>query len=159
MSIQKLKVTAVKQEVNEVITIVLDTQGSDRFLYKAGQFITLVFSRGNKELRRSYSCYSSPVLDEPLAIAVKLVENGEISRFLHQEIKVGEEVEVLEPNGLFFYEPAAEKRRTVFLFAAGVGITPLFSILKTALVAEHYTKVVLFYSARSASETLFFGVL
>src|SRR5690606_26320711 len=109
MSLQKLKVIAVKQEVNEVITIGLDTKGTNNFYYKAGQFITLVFRKGTKELRRSYSCYSSPSLDEPLSIAVKLVENGEISRFLHQEIKVGDEVEVVEPNGLFFYEPEAEK--------------------------------------------------
>jgi ring-1,2-phenylacetyl-CoA epoxidase subunit PaaE len=128
-------------------------------VFKAGQFLTLVFSLNGKELRRSYSVYSSPVVDEPLAIAVKLVENGEISRFLHHQLKVGDIVKVAEPNGLFFYEPEPEIKRTVFLFAAGVGITPLLSILKTALVAEKHTKIVLIYSSRSAEETLFIAEL
>jgi len=153
MSLQQLKVATVRQEVNEVISIIFEPV--EGLSYKAGQFLTLSFTINQRELRRSYSFYSSPVVDEPLAIAVKLVENGEISRFLHHQIAAGDIVEVTEPNGLFFYEPNAELQRTVFLFAAGVGITPLFSILKTALVSEKHSKIVLIYSSRSAGETLF----
>lgn len=152
---QKLEVATVTQQVNEVISITLRPLEGRRPIYKAGQFLTLVFSFQGKELRRSYSVYSSPLVDEPLAIAVKLVENGEISRFLHHQLRVGDMVEAAEPNGQFFYEPDLIKPRTVFLFAAGVGITPLFSILKTALVGEKNSKVVLVYSSRSADETLF----
>lgn len=155
MSLQQLKVTQVQQEVNEVITITLAPIAGQNPVYKAGQFLTLAFSVGGKELRRSYSVYSSPLVDEPLAIAVKLVENGEISRFLHHQLREGDIVNVTEPNGQFFYEPEEEKERTVFLFAAGVGITPLFSILKTALVGEQQSKIVLIYSSRSADDTLF----
>lgn len=155
MSLQQLKVTRVQQEVNEVITITLTPMVGQNPVYKAGQFLTLAFSIGDKELRRSYSVYSSPLVDEPLAIAVKLVENGEISRFLHHQLREGDLVNVTEPNGQFFYEPEEEKERTVFLFAAGVGITPLFSILKTALVGEKKSKIVLVYSSRSADDTLF----
>jgi ring-1,2-phenylacetyl-CoA epoxidase subunit PaaE len=151
----QLKVAAVKQEVNEVITITFEPKNGTMPSYKAGQFLTLVFQRNGKEVRRSYSAFSSPLVDEPLAIAVKLVENGEISRFLHHQISAGDVVEATEPNGQFFYEPAAEKERTVFLFAAGVGITPLFSILKTSLVGEEHSKIVLVYSSRSAEDTLF----
>lgn len=151
---QQLKVTQVQQEVNEVITIILEPLHGEKPVYKAGQFLTLTFRKDNKELRRSYSAYSSPLVDEPLAIAVKLVENGEISRFLHHSLRVGDVVEVTEPNGMFFYEPE-DKERTIFLFGAGVGITPLFSILKTALVGERKSKIVLIYSSRSAEDTLF----
>ena len=157
MSLQQLKVAAVRQEVNEVISIIFEPV--EGLTYKAGQFLTLSFTLNGKELRRSYSFYSSPVVDEPLAIAVKLVENGEISRFLHHQIAAGDVVEVTEPNGQFFYEPATDLQRTVFLFAAGVGITPLFSILKTALVAEKQSKIVLIYSSRSSADTLFIDEL
>ena len=155
MYLQPFKVISVKQEVNEIISVILESINGEKPNYKAGQFLTLVFSVNGRELRRSYSVYSSPVVDEPLAIAVKLVENGEISRFLHQQLKAGDTVEVTEPNGLFFYEPELQKSRTVFLFAAGVGITPLFSILKTALVGEEFSKVVLIYSNRSKENALF----
>lgn len=155
MSLQQLKVTSVQQEVNEVISITLEPTAGGKPIYKAGQFLTLSFRIGEKELRRSYSAYSSPLVDEPLSIAVKLVENGEISRFLHHSLGEGDIVEVTDPNGMFFYEPEEDKDRTVFLFAAGVGITPLFSILKTALVGERQSKIVLIYSSRSAEETLF----
>jgi ring-1,2-phenylacetyl-CoA epoxidase subunit PaaE len=154
-AMQQFKVTRVQQEVNEVITIILAPINGEKPIYKAGQFLTLIFQREGKELRRSYSAYSSPLLDEPLSIAVKLVENGEISRFLHHTLKAGDVVEVSEPNGNFYYDIAENQQRTVFLFAAGVGITPLYSILKTALVGEEKSKLVLVYSSRSADETLF----
>ena len=127
--------------------------------YRAGEFLTLVFNVAGKELRRSYSLCSSPDVDEPLAIAIKRVDNGEISRFLHHKTKVGDVLTAVEPNGRFSYLPGEAVQRTVFLFGAGVGITPLFSILKTALVRETRTKVILIYSNRSAAETLFYREL
>src|SRR5690606_14687574 len=99
--------------------------------YKAGQFLTLAFEFGDREVRRSYSFSSSPSLDEPYEITVKRVDNGEISRLLHHRTEVGEEIQVMDPQGLFTYEPAEENNHTVFLFGAGVGVTPLFSIMKT----------------------------
>lgn len=128
-------------------------------VYLAGQFLTLIFERNGKELRRSYSLCSSPVLDEPLAIAIKRVENGEISRLLHHQTTVGEVLTALEPNGQFSYVPQEDIKRTVFLFAAGVGITPLFSILKTSLTVEKHTKVILAYSNKSAEGSLFYEEL
>jgi len=127
--------------------------------YKAGQFLTLVFFFGAREVRRSYSFSSSPQADEAPAITVKRVDNGEVSRFLHHRSKVGDVLDVLGPQGLFFYEPRPESERTVFLFAAGVGVTPLYSILKTALVSEKRSKVVLAYSNGSPERTLFYQEL
>ncbi|RYZ44530.1 MAG: ferredoxin--NADP reductase, partial [Sphingobacteriales bacterium] len=127
--------------------------------YKAGQFLTLVFTIQNREVRRSYSLCSSPDVDEPLAIAIKRVENGEISRFLHHKTRVGDVLHALPPNGQFVYEPQQDLERTVFLFGAGVGITPVFSIIKTALATESRSKIVLVYSSRSVDETLFYQQL
>jgi ring-1,2-phenylacetyl-CoA epoxidase subunit PaaE len=154
MSHQKLKVVAVEKQVAEVLTIRFETLDGETLSYKAGQFLTLIFKVNGRELRRSYSLYSSPAIDEPLSIAVKLVENGEISRFIHHQLAVNDLVEIASPYGLFSYEPQA-KQRTIFLFGAGVGITPLLSILKTALIQETESKIVLVYSSRSAADTLF----
>ena len=65
----------------------------------------------------------------------------------------------MEPQGLFFYEPDGQTPRTLFLFAAGVGITPLYAILKTALTRDTLTKVVLVYSNGSAEKTVFYEEL
>lgn len=127
--------------------------------YLAGQFLTLHFDFENREVRRSYSFSSSPVVDEPLAITVKRIDNGEISRLLHHRTQVGDTIDVLAPEGLFAYRPEPQIEKTLFLFAAGVGVTPLFSILKTALVAETKTKVVLVYSNSSPETTIFYEEL
>lgn len=155
MSLQKLRVISVEKQAAEVLTTNFETVNGVKLVYKAGQFLPLVFQVNGKELRRSYSFCSSPDIDEPITIAVKLVENGEISRFIHHQLSVGDIVTVAKPNGQFTYHPVKEMERTVFLFAAGVGITPLLSILKTALVKEDNSKIVLVYSTRSAEDTLF----
>ena len=154
MQLQKLRVISVTKQATEVIKIDFETLNGKKLNYKAGQFLSLVFQVNGKEQRRSYSFCSSPDVDEPQSIAVKLVENGEISRFIHHQLAIGDVVEMAEPNGQFIYQPD-EKAKTIFLFAAGVGITPLLSILKTALVTETHSKIVLIYSSRSADETLF----
>lgn len=155
MSLQKLRVISVVNQPTEVIKINFETLDGSKLKYSAGQFITLVFQVNGKELRRSYSFCSSPAMDEPISIAVKLVENGDISRFMHHQLATGDIVEIAEPNGMFIYPTEREIKRTVFLFGAGVGITPLFSILKTALLTEVNSKIVLIYSSRSADDTLF----
>ncbi|ERJ61284.1 ferredoxin--NADP reductase [Sphingobacterium paucimobilis] len=127
--------------------------------YKAGQFLTLCFQFGEREVRRSYSFSSSPDVDEAYEITVKRVDNGEISRLLHHSITVGDVVDVMDPQGLFIYEPDNTLERTVFLFGAGVGVTPLFSILKTALVREENSKVILIYSNSNEQSTLFYEEL
>jgi len=157
MSTQQLRVIGLQKQPAEVIKISFETVSGEPVVYKAGQFLTLVFQPSGKELRRSYSFCSSPDVNEPLAIAVKLVENGEISRMLHHQLRVGDIVEMAAPNGQFIYEPEPAKPKTVFLFAAGVGITPLLSILKTALVREHHSKIVLVFSSRAADDTPFAG--
>lgn len=155
MFLQKLRVISVIKQPTEVIKILFETLNGEKLPYQAGQFLTLVFHVNGRELRRSYSFCSSPDIDEPIAIAVKLVENGEISRFIHHQLQKGDVIEIAEPNGQFIYQPDAEIKRTLFLFAAGVGITPLFSILKTVLIRESNSKIVLIYSSRSADNTLF----
>ncbi|WP_293944836.1 MULTISPECIES: ferredoxin--NADP reductase [unclassified Sphingobacterium] len=150
-----LRIAKIIPQPNNNITFQLESPDGDYPRYKAGQFITLSFAFGDREVRRSYSFNSSPDYNEPLSITVKRVENGEISRLLHHTIAEGDIVQAMEPQGLFTYEPEQYKVRTLFLFAAGIGITPLYSILKTALLVEEKSKVVLVYSNRSADQAPF----
>lgn len=159
MGLLKLRITTMTYCPGETLIISFEPLEGPNPDYLAGQFLTLVFKEKGKELRRSYSLCSSPDVDEPLSIAIKRVENGAISRLLHHKTAVGDLLTALEPNGQFSYLPEQEIRRTVFLFAAGVGITPLFSILKTALIREKHSKVILVYSNRSAEGTLFYAEL
>lgn len=155
----KFEIAEIIHQPNENVTLIFNDLSGSYPKPKAGQFLTLSFTFGEREVRRSYSFSSSPHVNEPLAITVKRVDNGEISRLLHHKSRVGDVVEVLEPQGLFFYEPAPERLRTIFLFAAGVGVTPLYAMLKTALMAETKSKVVLVYSNGSPERTLFFDEL
>src|SRR4051812_8969733 len=116
----QLKVNEVKWELSDVATFLLTEISGKKVNYNAGQFITLVFSHHNEEIRRSYSLSSSP--EEPfLAITVKRVENGEISRFLLTKIKPGDILTAVEPAGRFTIGDFKGEKEILF-FAAGSGI-------------------------------------
>jgi ring-1,2-phenylacetyl-CoA epoxidase subunit PaaE len=159
MTTIQLRITEISQQPGDNVFIQLAPLDGVMLVYQAGQFLTVLFEVNGKEHRRSYSICSSPDVDEPLSIAVKLVENGEISKYLHHKTAVGDILKALHPTGLFTYDPVPQIKRTVFLFAAGVGITPVFSILKTALMMESHSHIVLVYSNRSQSATLFYEEL
>jgi ring-1,2-phenylacetyl-CoA epoxidase subunit PaaE len=151
----QLRIKSIVPRPGSNITIELEPVGDDPPPYKAGQFLTLSFIFGDREVRRSYSFSSSPHIKEPLAITVKRVDNGEISRLLHHRTAPGDLLTAYEPQGQFTYEPASDKKRTVFLFGAGVGITPLFSILKTAMVTEKHSRIILIFSNSSPEKAPF----
>ncbi len=151
----KFEITNIIKQPNDNVTLTFKDLSGNYPAYKAGQFLTMSFVFGEREVRRSYSFSSSPLIDEPLAVTVKRVDNGEISRLLHHRTQVGDVIEVLAPQGQFTYIPEPKTPRVIFLFAAGIGITPLFSILKTALVGEKDSKVVLIYSNGSTERTVF----
>lgn len=155
----KLKVIDIINQPGNNITFKFESCGEPYPTYLAGQFLSLVFQINGKEIRRSYSFDSSPVVGEALSITVKLVENGEISRFLHHKTAIADEFDVMPAQGIFSYQPSPDKKRDLFLFAAGVGITPLFSILKTALIAERQSNVTLIYSNSSIDSVLFYDEL
>jgi len=155
----KLRINKIINQPGENITFQFEEVEGKYPKYMAGQFVSLVFEGKHGEVRRSYSFNSSPDVKEPLAITVKRVENGEISRFLHHKTTVGDILYAQEPQGLFSYSPDEHVERDLFLFAAGVGITPLFSILKTALVRETRSLITLVYSNRSVEDALFYNEL
>jgi len=149
----ELKVEAIQWELPDTATIFFTGQSGKKIYYKAGQFITLVFSHHDEEIRRSYSLSSSP--DEGLlSITVKRISNGEISRFLLTKVKPGDILIAVEPAGRFTIT-GTEAEKDIFLFAAGSGIVPILSQLKYALARPGKSNIVLIYSNNNKQSVLF----
>ena len=155
-----LSIREVRPETSEAVTLVFDVPQALRetFSYKAGQYLTLRVSINGKEERRAYSMSSSP-LESDLAITVKRVKNGVVSTYLNQVIKPGQVLDVMPPEGRFTPVLRPEQRAGYYLFAAGSGITPLLSILKTILEEEPKSTVYLLYGNRNEQSILFREVL
>lgn len=149
----QLRVDGIKWESPDTATFYLVRAVGSTVPYKAGQFITLVFNHHNQEVRRSYSLSSSPD-DERMAITVKRISNGEISRFLLTKVNVGDVLNVVEPAGVFTVKEYATPKDILF-FAAGSGITPVFSQLKYILNRPGESKLHLIYSSQSTESVLF----
>jgi ferredoxin-NADP reductase len=149
----QLQIIQIITETKDAKTFVMQPLNNWQPVYKPGQFLTLVFETKHGEKRRSYSISSSPEINEPLSIAIKKVENGEFSRLLVSHSKVGDVLNTSGINGLFQLPENTEAEQFFFL-AAGSGITPCFSMIKTVLHSTN-KKVVLVYSNRSEEETIF----
>ncbi|GGH12844.1 ferredoxin--NADP reductase [Mucilaginibacter phyllosphaerae] len=149
----QLRVDGIKWELPDTATFYLVRAVGSNIVYKAGQFITLVFNHHNQEVRRSYSLSSSPD-DERLAITVKRVSNGEISRFLLTRVNVGDVLNAAEPAGVFTVNDFEAEKDLVF-FAAGSGITPIFSQIKYVLNRPGKSRLHLIYSNQDKKAVLF----
>jgi ferredoxin-NADP reductase len=148
-----IRIKEIKEEVKNFKTFVFED--GHNIQYKAGQYITLVQSLEKEEIRRSYSIISSPVLNEPLAIGVKRKENGFFSRLLIDHAKPGDELITTGAGGFFVFPENIESYKQIFLFAAGSGITPIFSLLKTALHLYPHLSIILVDSNTSPASTIF----
>lgn len=149
----QLKIKAIRQETPYSKTFVVEEINRRPVQYKAGQFLTLLVQLHNKEIRRSYSISSTPGVDEELFFTVKRIENGELSRYLLDELKVGDIMVSLPPTGRFTIEkPAGEL--AVFI-AAGSGMTPVFSLIKHVLCRFEQIKVLLVSQNRNEEESMF----
>ncbi len=156
----KLRIESIIIETSMTKTFVLSQISGQALQYQSGQFLTLVFqsSEGNEQ-RRSYSISSSAVLKEPLSITVKYIENGIYSRELIERAKVGDILEAAGVSGLFVLPKNLETINQVFFFAAGSGITPIFSLIKTILHQETQLKISLIYSNQNQESTIFYQQL
>lgn len=155
-SFYELKVKAIQTETADAKTVVFAVPDAlkDHFQYTHGQYLTLRFHFNGKEERRAYSMCSSP-LDGDLAVTVKRLKNGVVSNYIHDQLKVGETVEVMPPEGRFSTPLNEDHQKTYYLFGAGSGITPLMSIMKTILEKEPLSKVCLLYGNRNEDSIIF----
>lgn len=154
----KLTVKDIKNETQDCVSIAFDIpeELKNNFRFTQGQNVTVKFASGTEELRRSYSICSSP-LDSELRIAVKKVTNGLFSTYANEEIKPGDMIEVLPPTGTFFTEVNPANRKDYVFFAAGSGITPVISIIKTILLTEQNSSVTLVYGNKNIQSIIFRG--
>ncbi|MCB0636551.1 MAG: ferredoxin--NADP reductase [Lewinella sp.] len=151
-----LTVQQIQRETNDTVTIFFAVPNDlqDVFRYKAGQYLTLRVHLKDEDLRRAYSMSSSP-LEDHLAVTVKRVDGGKVSAYLNDQLKAGDEIDVMPPQGKFYAQLDAEQRKTYYLFGAGSGITPLMSLIKTMVEAEPQSSVHLLYGSRFDDEIIF----
>lgn len=157
-SFHKLKIKDVKRETEDCVSISFDipSELKSEFSYKQGQYLTLRTDVNGEDLRRSYSICSSPVADDEIRVAVKRVEGGKMSTFLNNGIQVNDTMDVMAPMGNFFTEMTADQPSMHFAaFAAGSGITPIMSLLKTALAVNSNHKFTLVYGNKNTESTIF----
>jgi ring-1,2-phenylacetyl-CoA epoxidase subunit PaaE len=150
----KLKVTNIVKETPDTISVYLQQPAQSNIAYKPGQFLTLLIPMGSETVRRSYSMSSCPHTDKELCVTVKRVANGKVSNYLNDNLKVGHELEVMEPMGSFALDLRPVQRH-VILIGAGSGITPLMSIAKAVLRMESSSIVSLLYGNRNQDSIIF----
>ena len=151
-----LQVETVRKETEDAVSVFFKIPESlkDTFQYQQGQYLTLKFQISGKEERRAYSMSSSPI-DTSIAVTVKRVKNGVVSNYILDHLKPGDQVAVMPPEGRFFTPLDHDNRKTYYLFGAGSGITPLYSILRTILEQEPQSKVFLLYGCRDEDNIIF----
>lgn len=148
-----LKVAAVTSETHDAKSFEFEIPAAlaDLFTYRPGQFLTLRVPVLGRHLPRCYSMSSAPTLDARPRVTVKRVAHGRASNWLCDHLKAGDTLEVMAPAGVF--TPRALQADFV-LFAAGSGITPVYSILRSAL-AHGQGRVGLIYANRDERSVIF----
>src|SRR5690349_2396193 len=156
----RLAVNDLRRETADAVsmTFKIPSELADDYAFAPGQYLTLRTTMDGEEVRRSYSICSGPD-DGELRIAVKKVDGGAFSSWAADELKSGDELDVMTPTGRFGVAPAPDKARTYVGFAAGSGITPLISIIKGVLAREPNSRFFLFYGNRSTTGVMFLEAL
>lgn len=151
-----LKVKQIKRETADSVSIALDVPHDlkNDYSFTQGQYITFKKSFNGEEIRRSYSICSSP-LDGELRVGIKMVDNGLFSSFANKELKEGDALEVMTPMGMFYTELNANNSKNYLAFAAGSGITPIMSIIKTTLAKEANSTFTLVYGNKNTGAIMF----
>ncbi len=155
-----LKVKEVKKQTPECVSVSFDIPSvlQKDFSFTQGQNITLKKNINGEEVRRSYSVCTAPFENE-LTVAIKKVDGGKFSTFANDELKNGDELEVLPPTGKFNTSLDITNKKNYIAFAAGSGITPVISIIKTTLQTEPQSNFTLVFANRNRASIIFFEEL
>ena len=151
-----LSVSKVSNETRDTIavTFAVPPELKQSFQFQQGQHLTLRAMINAEDVRRSYSICSS-VQEGTLRVAIKRTPGGAFSSWANDTLKAGATLDVMPPMGHFNLPLAAENRKHYLAFAAGSGITPILSIIKTTLLAEPHSRFTLFYGNRASSSVIF----
>ena len=149
-----LRVTDIQPAAADTKTIFLERTDGQPFSYRAGQFLTFLLDFHGREVRRSYSLSTTPGVDPVAAITVKRVENGEVSRYLLDHLRVGDALVSLPAAGRFVLEGGAGTSPLVFI-AAGSGMVPVFSLIKQVLAEVIGSRILLITQQHDEGSILF----
>jgi ring-1,2-phenylacetyl-CoA epoxidase subunit PaaE len=154
----KVIIKEIQQETANAVSVLFNIpkEVQSEFNFTAGQYITLQKEINGEEVRRAYSICSTPKSGD-IRVAIKAVENGTFSTFATSNLKVGDEIEIAAPEGRFLLNP--EVNKNYIGFAAGSGITPILSMVKTVLEKEPTANFTLVYGNKSILDTMFYSEL
>ncbi len=149
----RLTVARVIDETHDTRSFVLDVPAelAETFRYRAGQFCTFQAVVDGEIVGRCYSMSSSPDVGDPLTVTVKRVDGGRMSNWMNDHLAVGAMIDVLRPAGLFVLRDADVP---IVAFAGGSGITPILSLVKTALATTR-REILLVYANKTAADVIF----
>jgi 3-ketosteroid 9alpha-monooxygenase subunit B len=156
VELHALTISAVTRETADCSSFQLSVPAglAAAFEYRAGQHLTFSLPSDDGDIRRCYSLSSCPELGEPLEIAVKRVEGGRVSNWMNDRLRVGDSIRASVPRGRFVLDPDTRSSRPLFLFAGGSGITPIISLLKSALVTTK-RPVTMLYANRDRESIIY----
>ncbi|MBY0518120.1 MAG: phenylacetate-CoA oxygenase/reductase subunit PaaK [Bacteriovoracaceae bacterium] len=151
-----LKVKEVKPETHDCVSVLLDVpkELKEKFQFTHGQYLTFKKVMSGEEVRRSYSICTSP-MDNELRVAIKKLEGGVFSTWANRDLKVGEMLSTMTPEGRFSIALNSKNKKNYLLIAAGSGITPILSILKSILLQEPLSQVTLIYGNKNKGSIIF----
>jgi ring-1,2-phenylacetyl-CoA epoxidase subunit PaaE len=151
-----LRVGNVQPETDQAIRISFDVPEDlrDTFRYKQGQYLTLQSEIDGETVRRSYSICSG-INDAAMQVAIKRVEGGLFSNYANDNLKAGDTVDVMPPQGSFYTELDSKQSRNYLFIASGSGITPVVSNIKSILEEEPDSRVTLLFGNQRSNSIMF----
>lgn len=151
-----ISVKSVENETDDCVVVSFDIPDElhEDYSFVPGQYLTLETKINGEDVRRSYSLCSAPFESE-WKVAVKRVENGKFSTFANAELTTGDHMNVMEPDGNFKLEINKDNQNHYVAFAAGSGITPIMSMIKSVMVEEPNSRFTLFFGNRNFDTIIF----
>ncbi|MBU1099892.1 MAG: iron-sulfur cluster-binding domain-containing protein [Bacteroidetes bacterium] len=154
-SYTNLEVISVKSETKETILLTLKSTGGNLINFSAGQFLTIFFSDGEKEIKRAFSICSSPDELPIITLAIKSDSPGPTHDIFLKNIHVGDNIKALPPLGHFTLDRLKGRASNLFFIGAGSGIAPLYSMLKWSLPHNPEYKHTLIYGNKDETSVIF----
>lgn len=151
-----LRIREVRPETREAVSVAFEVppELENSFRFTQGQYLVLRTELDGEEVRRSYSICTG-VNDGELRVAIKQVPGGRFSSYANSTLEAGQTLDVMPPAGSFHVPLDAARHGNYLAVAAGSGITPILSIIKTTLEAEPHSRFTLIYGNRSSASALF----
>lgn len=151
-----LVIKDIRRETDDAVSIAFDVPNGIRktFAFVPGQYLTVRTRLDGAPVQRTYSICSG-IDDGELRIAVKRVDGGTFSNYANDNLSVGMELDVMAPLGRFTAAPDEKAAGNYVAFAAGSGVTPILSIVKTVLTREPDSVFTLFYGNRDRNSVIF----